>query len=105
MLVALLLNETSPVEFGLWLLGLLAFWLYAGLWWWLLQRKSRAQRMLGCLLAGVLALLGLFCYEDLTWWSAALVVAPLCLGLGSGRFRPIEFPNKQPPLPPAAPER
>lgn len=90
----LLLNETSPITFGLWLLGIAAFWLYLGLLGLLWQRRSRGQRLSGLLLALAIALLGVFCYEDLTWWSAALIFAPALLGFGSRLLRPISARDK-----------
>ena len=84
----LLLNETSPQEFGLWLFGIPALGLYVGFLALLVNRKSFGWRRMGFLVAIAVALFGLFLYEDLTWWSGILVFTPLLLGIYGVYFLP-----------------
>ena len=69
-MVPLLLNEESPITFGLWLFSIPALGLYLGFPASLINRKSFGWRVLGFILALAVALVGLFLYEDLRWWSA-----------------------------------
>jgi uncharacterized membrane protein len=91
----LLLNETSPQEFGLWLFGIPAFGLYLGFLALLVNRKSFGWRVMGFIAAIAVALFGLFLYEDLSWWSAPLVFVPLLLGIYGVYFLPRKSATKE----------
>ncbi|WP_152559754.1 hypothetical protein [Hymenobacter sp. IS2118] len=88
MLNSLLLDETSPITFGLWLFGIPAMGIYIGFLVLLLNRKSYTWRIIGFIIAIAIALFGLFLYEDLTWVISPFVFAPLLFGIYGVYFLP-----------------
>ncbi|RTQ47520.1 hypothetical protein EJV47_19065 [Hymenobacter gummosus] len=88
MLTPFLLNETSPIEFGLLVFSIPAAGLYIGFLALLLNRKSFTWRAISFIGAIVLALLGLFMCENLTWLISIFVFTPLLLGIYGYFFMP-----------------
>ncbi len=93
MYALLLLNEESPITFGLWLFGIPAFGLYIGFLALLVNRNSFGWRVTGFIVAIALALFGLFLFEDLRWWSAPFVFAPLLFGIYGVYYLPRKQSN------------
>lgn len=91
----LLLNETSPIEFGLWLFGIPALGLYVAFLTLLVNRQSFGWRRMGFLVAVAVALFGLFLFEDLSWWSSILVFSPLLVGIYGVYFLPRKSPMNE----------
>ncbi|MBO2012975.1 hypothetical protein [Hymenobacter negativus] len=91
----LLLNKTSPIEFGLWIFSIPALGLYVGFLALLVNHKSFGWRLIGFLVAVAVALFGLFLYKYLTWWSSILMFSPLLTGMYGVYFMPRKASVKQ----------
>jgi uncharacterized membrane protein len=93
-LTTLLLNEESPITFGLWLFGIPTLGLYIGFLVLLVNRKSFGWRVIGFIVAIAIALFGIFLFEDLKWWSALFAFTPLLFGIYGVYFLPRKQSNQ-----------
>ncbi|SFQ81317.1 hypothetical protein SAMN04515668_4648 [Hymenobacter arizonensis] len=91
MYALLLLNETSPITFGLWLFGIPTLVLYVVLVVFLFKRSSLRWRLMSLVGSLFFAWLGLVIGEMNAWWTLAGVV-PLATWLLGLRF--LKIPSK-----------
>jgi hypothetical protein len=97
MSVILLLNETSPITFGLWLFGIPASVLYIGILILLLSRKWYKGRVIAFILAILLAILGKQEINSLDNELGLLNIMffiPILVGLCSLYFLPLKPPKE-----------